>query len=392
MSPAERQLIRAAPRPAEGFTSVAASVRGLRLHIRQRVDSGSSAPVWLLLHGLAVSHRYLMPTAAALPGSVFVPDLPGFGLSDDPDGVLTVEQHAAVVADWMVASGLRGVNVLANSFGCQVAVELAIRRPELVASLVLVGPTADPAAATAGGLVRRWLRDLFREDPHQIPMILTDFRDAGPRRIWRTLGHSVDHRMECRIPLVDVPTLVLRGQYDPIAPPAWVTEAASLASLGAAADVPGAAHNAVTTAGAAVAGFAQAHAALPADEHRMPLDHDTSPAQARRLAERVLQDWNMTDRTEDVLLVTTELVQNVSKHTADGGELRLRRQDDAILIEVTDSDPHLPQVKHSAPTVAGGRGLLLVASTARRWGSRPVRWAGQAGKIVWAEITRRRPG
>ncbi|WP_213004653.1 alpha/beta fold hydrolase [Paractinoplanes toevensis] len=391
MSSDQRHLIRAAPSPAEGFVSVMATVRDMRLHIRQRVDPGSTTPAWLLLHGLAVSHRYLMPTAAALPGSVFVPDLPGFGLSGKPDDVLTTEQHAEVVADWMVASGLSGVNVLGNSFGCQVAVELAVRHPELVASLVLVGPTADPAAPTAGALLRRWLRDLLREDPHQIPMILTDFRDAGPRRIWRTLGHSVDHRIECRIPLVDAPILVLRGQYDPIAPASWTTHAASLATAGTSADVPGAAHNAVTTAGATVAGYGRAHTALPADDHRMSLDHGTPTAQARRLAERVLHDWNMTDRTEEVLLVTTELVQNVAKHTADGGELRLRRQDDSILIEVTDSDPQLPQLKRTPPTVAGGRGLLLVAATARQWGSRPVRWAGRAGKIVWAEIARRLP-
>jgi pimeloyl-ACP methyl ester carboxylesterase len=39
--------------------------------------------------------------------------------------------------------------VLGNSFGCQVAVELAVRHPHRVGGLVLVGPTIDPAARTA---------------------------------------------------------------------------------------------------------------------------------------------------------------------------------------------------------------------------------------------------
>ena len=109
MSPAQRRLTRAAPHPAEGFTSDTVTVRGLSLHLRRRVDPAGADPAWVLLHGLAVSHRYLMPTAAALPGSVFVPDLPGFGLSGQTPRVLTTEQHAEVVAAWMDATGLTGV-------------------------------------------------------------------------------------------------------------------------------------------------------------------------------------------------------------------------------------------------------------------------------------------
>jgi pimeloyl-ACP methyl ester carboxylesterase len=262
MSPAQRHLTREAPRPADGFTSASAAVRGPRLHVRQRIDPAATAPVWLLLHGLAVSHRYLMPTAAALPGSVFVPDLPGFGLSGKPARVLTAEQHAEVVAAWMDAADLAGVRVLGNSFGCQVAVELAVRRPDLVASLILVGPTVDPAAPTAGAQIRRWAHDLLRGDPHQIPMILTDLRDAGPHRILRTLRHAVGHHIERRVPLVEAPILILRGQYDPIAPASWVARAASLARTGSTADIPGAAHNAVTTAGAMVAAQAAAFAEM----------------------------------------------------------------------------------------------------------------------------------
>ncbi len=253
MSPAQRRLTRAAPRAADGFTSTTATVRGLRLHVRRRIGTGGAAPVWVLLHGLAVSHRYLMPTAAALPGSVFVPDLPGFGLSGKPAAVLTTEQHAAVVATWMDQAGLRGAHVLGNSFGCQVAVELAIRRPDLVSSLVLVGPTVDPAGPTAGAQVRRWLRDLLREDPQQLPMILTDFRDAGPRRVLRTLRHSVRHHIERRLPLVEAPVLILRGAHDPIAPADWTARAASVTRAGRTGEVPRAAHNAVTTAGSRVA-------------------------------------------------------------------------------------------------------------------------------------------
>ena len=236
-------------RPDE-FSSVAATARGLRLHVRQRLGAG---PRWVLLHGLAVSHRYLMPTATALPGSVFVPDLPGFGHSAKPRRVLTTEDHADVVAAWMDTAGITGAHLLGNSFGCQIAVELAVRRPDLAASLILVGPTVDPAAPTAIAQFRRWSRDLLHEDPRELPMIIADVRDAGPRRILRTLRHSVAHHIERRLPLVEAPILVLRGRHDPIAPTEWITEAASLARDGSTGEIPGAGHNAVTTAGALVA-------------------------------------------------------------------------------------------------------------------------------------------
>lgn len=68
------------------------------------------------------------------------------------------------------------------------------------------------------------------------------------------------------------------------------------------------------------------------DDIRLPLDHGMPTSRARRLAERALRGWNLSDRADDVLLVTTELVQNVTKHTDDGGELRLRLDGDAILV------------------------------------------------------------
>ena len=263
MTPAERRLTMAAPQPAQGCVSTGATARGLRLHIRRRAEPGSTAPAWVLLHGLAVSHRYLMPTAAALPGRVYVPDLPGFGLSEKPARVLTTEQHAAVLAAWLDAEGLAGVTLLGNSYGCQVAVELAIARPDLAAALVLVGPTVDPAAPTSAGTLRRWAHDLLREDPRQLPMALTDFREAGPRRVLRTLRYAVGQRFERRLPLVAAPVLILRGQFDPIAPRDWTTRAAALARAGVSGDVAGAAHNAVTTAGARVAALAVAFTATP---------------------------------------------------------------------------------------------------------------------------------
>jgi pimeloyl-ACP methyl ester carboxylesterase len=262
LGPQERDAALAAPEEADGFTSHWHRRDGIRLHVRQRHSGCAVTPV-VLLHGLAVSHRYLMPTARALHGrAVYVPDLPGFGLSDKPDDVLDVCRHADVLAGWLESLDIAPVAVLGNSFGCQVAVELARRRPDLVAALVLVGPTTDPTAASMWGQIRRFALDLLIEDWRQAPILLADIRDAGPRRVFATLRHAVCDQVEKKLPSIRVPTLLARGAHDPIAPQRWLARAAALTPGARTLVVERAAHNAVTTAGrelaAAVDAFLEA--------------------------------------------------------------------------------------------------------------------------------------
>jgi anti-sigma regulatory factor (Ser/Thr protein kinase) len=122
---------------------------------------------------------------------------------------------------------------------------------------------------------------------------------------------------------------------------------------------------------------------------QLTLAHDIPAARVRRECRRGLNEWDLGERADDVLLVTTELVNNVRQHTDDGGQLRLSLHNDAILIEVTDTNPRTPQPQPADAGKPGGRGLLLIAAVARRWGSRPARWAGHTGKTVWAELARR---
>jgi hypothetical protein len=119
---------------------------------------------------------------------------------------------------------------------------------------------------------------------------------------------------------------------------------------------------------------------------RLPFPHGFPTALARRAAAGALQAWRLSHRADDVLLVTTELVQNVTRHTTSGGELLVALRADGILIEVADTSPQPPVLRIRDPRGVGGRGLLILAAVTRRWGCRPVSWSGHHGKIVWAEI------
>ncbi|MEU4477694.1 alpha/beta hydrolase [Micromonospora sp. NPDC023966] len=253
--PAELRLALAAPRPAAGLTSEFRLVDGLRTHTRRSADPGGDGPPVVLVHGLAVSHRYLTPLALALSAThpVYVPDLPGFGLTERPGTAYDVPRQAAFLAEWLAAYRLGPVCLLGHSFGAEVAAALAARRPDLVRALVLAGPTSDPAARSRRGQFGRWLVDTLWEAKWQAPILLRDVLDARPWRVLATLSHSVRNPIEADLVRVAAPTLVLTGARDPVVPDGWRTEAARLVPDARTTTVPGAAHNVATTAPAQVA-------------------------------------------------------------------------------------------------------------------------------------------
>ena len=119
-------------------------------------STGSALPggsPLVLVHGLGLSGRYMLPVAEALARHhpVYLPDLPGFGDSAKPDRALDVPGLAEALAGWIRAAGLEPVALLGNSFGCQIIADLAARHPRLVERAVLQGPTTPPQD-------RPWLR------------------------------------------------------------------------------------------------------------------------------------------------------------------------------------------------------------------------------------------
>jgi pimeloyl-ACP methyl ester carboxylesterase len=146
------------------------------------------------------------------------------------------------------ATGVGPAAIGGNSFGCQVAVELAVRHPDLVRCLLLVGPTMDPTARTAPRQILRWLRNLRHEDPLQAGIIARDLRDAGPRRAARTFRLALRDRIEEKLAVITVPALVTRGGYEPVVPQAWADGAAALLARGELTVVPAAPHNSNYTA------------------------------------------------------------------------------------------------------------------------------------------------
>ncbi|MGP3977155.1 sodium/proline symporter PutP [Streptomyces sp. 8N114] len=103
-------------------------------------------------------------------------------------------------------------------------------------------------------------------------------------------------------------------------------------------------------------------------------------ADARTLAGRQLADWGMDDLTFTTELIVSELVTNAIRHAAGPVGLRLIR-DRGLICEVSDASSTSPRLRHARTTDEEGRGLLIVAQLARRWGTRYT----ATGKIIWTE-------
>jgi anti-sigma regulatory factor (Ser/Thr protein kinase) len=97
-------------------------------------------------------------------------------------------------------------------------------------------------------------------------------------------------------------------------------------------------------------------------------------------------EQNVDGTVTTLAIIVSELVSNAVLHGAEPVELTLRSELDEITLEVADGDPAVNDVRSPAVNerTIGGKGLLIVASLADRWGIRP----SPPGKTVWATVHR----
>jgi serine phosphatase RsbU (regulator of sigma subunit) len=126
---------------------------------------------------------------------------------------------------------------------------------------------------------------------------------------------------------------------------------------------------------------ARTHALDP--DHVATMDLPSDPAAvsgARRFASDVLTAWGVEELSFTTELVVSELVTNAIRYGKSPIQLRLILQS-TLTCEVSDASSTAPHLRRARIFDEGGRGLLLVAQCAERWGTRH----GREGKVIWAE-------
>src|SRR5215204_5046093 len=114
-----------------------APVNDLNLYYEVHGDG----PPLVLLHGAYMTAEMMAPLSEGLAGirQVIVPELQAHGRTGDvPDRALSYEQMGDDTAALMRHLGLEQADVVGYSMGGGAAIQLAIRRPELVRRLVVI--------------------------------------------------------------------------------------------------------------------------------------------------------------------------------------------------------------------------------------------------------------
>jgi 2-hydroxymuconate-semialdehyde hydrolase len=118
-------------------------------------DAGEGSPV-LLIHGSGpgvsawANWRPVMP-ALAQSRRVIAPDMVGFGFTDRPQGMrYTMDAWVQQALDLLDALDIEQADVVGNSFGGALSLALAIRAPQRVRRLVLMGSVGVPFKITEG--------------------------------------------------------------------------------------------------------------------------------------------------------------------------------------------------------------------------------------------------
>jgi 3-oxoadipate enol-lactonase len=210
--------------------------------------SGEGPPLFLF-HSLLSDRASFDAIAPELSRShrVIVPELPGFGGSKAVAGGLAdvADRMAGMVAD--AAAGGEAI-VLGNGYGGFVALQMAIRHPEIAKRLILADCGAAfseqgreafrnmAAASRAKGLAAITdvaMRRLFAADFQAAhPDLMADRREAflktDPQVLQAACGQLAELDLRPELSKVKIPVLVLVGEHDEATPPPMSHELAAL--------------------------------------------------------------------------------------------------------------------------------------------------------------------
>jgi pimeloyl-ACP methyl ester carboxylesterase len=213
-------------------------------------EAGAGPPI-LLLHGLGGTWQYWSRTMELLAASArcIALDLPGFGESDTPPGGFTLDSASDRLAAALRALGGAPAVVCGHSLGGPLAARFAIRHPDAVSRVVLVGPSGlAPAPAwqlrvlgvvPAYNLLQHvpftWERALLAiaplrraglgllvdnpaaVDPEMVLRLVAGARQA--RAISAALAASFATGLDDDAPLVPAPIAAIWGDRDRMVPP-----------------------------------------------------------------------------------------------------------------------------------------------------------------------------
>src|SRR5207247_1137399 len=201
------------------------------------LEGPANAPVVTMSHSLATDLSMWDPTVAALTGRfrVLRYETRGHGKTDAPKGAYTLDQLADDALALLKALGISRTHWVGLSMGGMIGQTLALKAPEVFASLVLcdttsrVPPEAKPqweerirTADTQGmeplvePTLGRWFTPPFRErQPEAVERVRAMIRGTKPAGYIGCCRAIAGLDLTDRVGAIKLPSLVIVGEADP---------------------------------------------------------------------------------------------------------------------------------------------------------------------------------
>lgn len=207
-------------------------IAGVRIELIRR---GRGRPLLFLHPAIGLKPTDPVLDELAKTFAVLAPSHPGFGKSELPPHITTVDDLAYFYLDLMEALDLRDVTLAGVSFGGWIAADIAIKSTARVSRLVL----ADAVGIKVSDREQRDIVDIFTTRQSEIDRLAyhdpklgavdhaaisdedaeTLFRNREATALFAWSPYMYDPKLASRLHRIRVPTLFLWGASDRIATP-----------------------------------------------------------------------------------------------------------------------------------------------------------------------------
>jgi pimeloyl-ACP methyl ester carboxylesterase len=288
------------------------------LYVRVNSIGESGTRPFLLVPGIGVSSTYFEKLAPHLNefGPAHAVDLPGFGGVPHPDDALSIPQFADLVGKVIDELQLDDPIIVGHSMGSQIVSDLVARRPEL-STLVLIGPVIHPKERRVLTQAVRFLQAAWHEPGTVKLLAVSAYALCGFKWFARVLPKMMAFPIEERLPQIQAHTLVIRGEFDSVAPRGWVKEVGDLLPSSRLWEIEGAAHSVMYAHAETVAELCVKHAreefgdAAGDDTLHVADGADAEPAEPPTIAE-------VAEAVSGRLLETQGILEDNDEKIAEG--------------------------------------------------------------------------
>jgi pimeloyl-ACP methyl ester carboxylesterase len=205
-----------------------------QLHVRKAGSDSSEKTPLLCFHQSPQSSRAFTEILNTIGDTrhVIAPDTPGFGESDPPKDMPSIEDFANVMEELVDQLDIDEFDILGYHTGALIGSELALRRPQQVRRLVLIGmpvftqqeidaffeiPWPLPMKEDGSHISAEWQRSVKWAGPGMtLPLIQRGFVDklkAGDRAFWGGRAAMLYPYAE-KLPQINQPILALGPKDD----------------------------------------------------------------------------------------------------------------------------------------------------------------------------------